>query len=168
MTWTPHLTHSWRDLSVIFGQDFETNSFSERDLNHARRAMSFLFGHIYEATCLSDRDSIETWRDMSFIFGQIYEATPCSYRDLIHACRDMSVTKPPHETAVHHRSRLIFEKLTFIKNWKNGKVILDFELEKCTRDIFTLLRAVTEKSRQCLNELDWIWLCGETCLEVCC
>jgi len=143
MTWTPDSTHGWRDMSVEAGRDFE-------------------------ATFLSEQDSIETWRDMSFIFGQIYEATPCSYRDLIHACRDMSVTKPPHETAVHHRSRLIFEKLTFIKNWKNGKVILDFELEKCTRDIFTLPRAVTEKSGQSLNECDWIWLCGETCLEVCC
>ena len=139
MTWT----HGWRDMSVIIGQDFETNSFS-------------------------DRDSIETRRDMSFLFGQNYEATFFSDRVSIHACRDMSVTKPPHETAVHHRSRLIFEKLTFIKNWKNGKVILDFELEKCTRDIFTLLRASMKRSGQSLNECDWIWLCGETCLEVCC
>ena len=56
----------------------------------------------------------------------------------------------------------------FIKNWKNGKVILDFELEKCTRDIFTLPRASMKRSGQSLNECDWIWLCGETCLEVCC
>ena len=68
MTWT----HGWRDMSVIIGQDFETNSFS-------------------------DRDSIETRRDMSFTFGQIYEATPCSDRDLTHDWRDMSVTKPAHE-----------------------------------------------------------------------
>ena len=143
MTWTPDSTHGWRDLSVIFGQDLKINS-------------------------ISDRESIETRRDMSFLFGQDCKATPCSDRSSIHAWRDMSVTKPPHETAVHHRSRLIFENSAFIKNWKNGKVILDFELEKCTRDIFTLLRAVTEKSRQCLNECDWIWLSGSTCLEVCC
>ena len=24
MTWTPHLTHDWRDLSVIIGHNFET------------------------------------------------------------------------------------------------------------------------------------------------
>ena len=64
---------------------------------------------------------------------------------------------------------LILQKNSaFIKNWKNGKVILDFELEKCTRDIFTLPRASMKRSGQSLNECDWIWLCGETCLEVCC
>ena len=143
MTWTVDSTHDWRDMSVIIGHNFETNR------------------HF-------DRDSIETWRDLSFLFGQDCKATPCSDRSSIHAWRDMSVTKPPHETAVHHRSRLIFEKLTFIKNWKNGKVILDFELEKCTRDIFTLPRASVKRSGQCLNECDWIWLSGSTCLEVCC
>ena len=156
MTWTRDSTHGWRDLCVIFGQDFETYSFFDRDSIHIKRALSFIFGLIiksftvmtwtppthgcrdmsveagrdFEATCLSDRDSIETRRDMSFLFGQDCQATPCSDRSSIHAWRDMSVTKPPHETAVHHRSRLIFEKLAFIKNWKNGKVILDFELEK--------------------------------------
>ena len=70
MTWTPHLTRGWRDLSVIFGQDFETNSFF-------------------------DRDSIETRRDMSFLFGQNYEATFFSDRVSIHASRDMSVEMPP-------------------------------------------------------------------------
>ena len=74
MTWTPHLTHGCRDLSVIIGHNFET-------------------------TRNFDRVSIETWRDMSFTFGQIYEATPCSDRDLTHDWRDMSVTKPPHEIA---------------------------------------------------------------------
>ena len=46
MTWTPHLTHGCRDMSVEAGRDFE-------------------------ATCLSDRDSIETRRDMSFMFGLV-------------------------------------------------------------------------------------------------
>ena len=45
---------------------------------------------------------------------------------------------------------------------------MDFELEKCTRDIFTLLRASMKRSGQSLNECDWIWLSGSTCLEVCC
>ena len=40
MTWTPHSTHDWRDMSVEAGRDFE-------------------------ATCLSDCDLIETRRDMS-------------------------------------------------------------------------------------------------------
>ena len=40
MTWTPHLTHGCRDMSVEAGLD-------------------------YEATCLSDGASIHAWRDMS-------------------------------------------------------------------------------------------------------
>jgi hypothetical protein len=41
-------------------------------------------------------------------------------------------------------------------------VILDFELEKCTRDFFTLNGASVKESGQSLNEWDWIWLAGET------
>ena len=40
MTWTPDSTHDWRDMSVIFGQDFETNHYFDRDSIHARRDMS--------------------------------------------------------------------------------------------------------------------------------
>jgi hypothetical protein len=46
-------------------------------------------------------------------------------------------------------------------------VILDFELEKWSRDFFTLNCALPERSGQCLYEWDWIWLAGETWLEVC-
>ena len=46
MTWTPDSTHGWRDMSVEAGQDFETNSISDRDLLHARRDMSFIVGVI--------------------------------------------------------------------------------------------------------------------------
>ena len=53
------------------------------------------------------------------------------------------------------------------KNLKNGKVILDLELEKCTGDFFTLNGALPERSGQCLYEWDWIWPAGETGLEVC-
>jgi hypothetical protein len=45
---------------------------------------------------------------------------------------------------------------------KIRKVILDFELEKCTRDFFTLNGASVKESGQSLNEWDWIWLTGET------
>ena len=48
MTWTPHLTHGWRDMSVIIGHNFETNAFF-------------------------DRDSIETWRDLSVEMPPGYE-----------------------------------------------------------------------------------------------
>ena len=40
MTWTPHSTHGWRDMSVIFSQNFETNAFLDRDLINARRHVS--------------------------------------------------------------------------------------------------------------------------------
>ncbi len=56
-------------------------------------------------------------------------------------------------------------ELNFIetkKYLKIRKVILDFELEKCTRDFFTLNGALQWRSGQCLNEWDWIWLAGET------
>jgi len=46
MTWTPHLTHGCRDMSVEAGRDFETNSVSDRDSIHARRDMSFIVGVI--------------------------------------------------------------------------------------------------------------------------
>ena len=49
MTWTPDSTHDWRDLSVIIGHDFETDSFSDRDLIHAWRAMSIIFGLIIKS-----------------------------------------------------------------------------------------------------------------------
>ena len=96
MTWTRDSTHDWRDMSVEAGLGYEATPCSDRYLIHARRDMSVEARHDYEATWLSDRDSIETRRDMS-------------------------VTKPPHETAVHHRSRLIFEKLTFIKKLEKWK-----------------------------------------------
>ena len=76
MTWTPHLTHVRRDMSVIIGHDFETDSFSDRDLIHAWRAMSIIFGLIIKSFTLM------TWtphlthvrRDMSFIFGLIIKS----------------------------------------------------------------------------------------------
>ena len=103
MTWTPHLTHSWRDLSVIFGQDFETNFFSERDLNHARRAMSVIFSLIIKSFTVMTwtPDSTHDWRDMSVIFGQDFETNSFFDRVSIHARRDMSVEKPPAFRATH-------------------------------------------------------------------
>ena len=74
MTWTPDSTHGWRDLSVIFGQDFETNSFFDRDSIETRRDMSFLFGQNYEATFFSDRNSIHACRAMSVIFSLIIKS----------------------------------------------------------------------------------------------
>ena len=73
MTWTLDSTHGWRDLSVIIGHDFETDSFSDRDLIHAWRAMSIIFGLIIKSF------TVMTWtphlthvrRDMSFIFGLV-------------------------------------------------------------------------------------------------
>ena len=101
MTWTPDSTHGWRDLSVIFGQDFETNSFSDRDSIETRRAMSFIFGLIIKSFTMMTwtPDSTHGWRDMRVGARHDYEAIPCSDRSSIHACRDMSVTKPPHEIA---------------------------------------------------------------------
>ena len=57
MTWTPDSTHGWRDLSVIFGQNFETNSFSYRDSIHARRDMSVEKSADFRATHDDDLDT---------------------------------------------------------------------------------------------------------------
>jgi len=76
MTWTPDSTHDWRDMSVIIGQDFETNSFF-------------------------DRDSIETWRDLSVIIGLDFDRRAVHHGEPIHAWRDMSVEKPPAFRATH-------------------------------------------------------------------
>ena len=101
MTWTPHLTHVRRDMSVIIGQDFETNSFSDRNSIHAWRAMSVIFSLIIKSFTVMTwtRDSTHDWRDMSVEAGLGYEATPCSDSDSTHDWRDMSVTKPPDESS---------------------------------------------------------------------
>ena len=46
MTWTPHLTHDWRDMSVEAGLGYEATPCSDSDSIHARRDMSFIFGVI--------------------------------------------------------------------------------------------------------------------------
>ena len=74
MPWTPDSIETWRDLSGLFGHNFETNHYFDRDSIHARRDMSVKARHDYEAI-------------------------PCSDHSSIHACRDMSVTKPPHESS---------------------------------------------------------------------
>ena len=101
MKWTPHLTHGWRDLSVIFGHIFETTRYFDRVSIHARRAMSIIFGLVMKSFTVMTwtPDSTHDWRDMSVEAGQNYEATFFSDRDSIETRRDMSVTKPPHEIA---------------------------------------------------------------------
>ena len=119
MTWT----RGWRDMSVIIGHNFETAHYFDRNSIHALRAMSVIFGHDMKPFTVMTwtPDSTHGWRDMSVEARHDYEATCLSDRDSIETRRDMSVTKPPHETAVHHRSRLIFEKLTFIKKLEKWK-----------------------------------------------
>ena len=73
MTWTPDSTHGWRDLSVIFGHDFETDSFSDRDSIETWRDMSVKFSLIIKSFTVMTwtPDSTHGWRDMSFIFGLV-------------------------------------------------------------------------------------------------
>ena len=73
MTWTPDSTHDWRDMSVIFGQDFEMNSISDRDSIHIKRALSFIFGLIIKSFTVMTWTPHWThgWRDMSVLFGLI-------------------------------------------------------------------------------------------------
>ena len=40
MTWTPYSIETCRDLSVLFGHNFETNHYFDRDSIHARWDMS--------------------------------------------------------------------------------------------------------------------------------
>ena len=100
VTWTPHLTRGWRDLSVIFGQDFETNSFSDRNSIHAWRAMSVEKPAAFTMMNWTP-DSTHDWRDLSVEARHDYEATCLSDRDSIETRRDMSVTKPAAFRATH-------------------------------------------------------------------
>jgi hypothetical protein len=86
-------TLGWRDLSVIFGHDYETARCSDRGSIHAWRATSVIFGLVMKSFTVMTWTpySIETWRDMSVIFGYVLEAKRCSDRDSIHAWRDMMV-----------------------------------------------------------------------------
>jgi hypothetical protein len=90
-------TLGWRDLSVIFGHDYETARSSDRDSIHAWRATSFIFGLIMKSFTVMTWTpySIETWRDMSVLVGHVFAMINYSDRDSIHARRDMIVTKPP-------------------------------------------------------------------------
>ena len=92
MTWTRDSTHGWRDLCVIFGQDFETNSFSDRNSIHAWRAMSVIFSLIIKSFTVMTWTPHLThgWRDMSVIIGHNFETTRYFDRVSIHARRDMS------------------------------------------------------------------------------
>ena len=103
MTWTPDSTHDCRDLSVIIGHDFETDSFSDRDLIHAWRAMSVIFGHDMKPFTVMTWTPHWThgWRDISVEAGRDYEATCLSDGASIHAWRDMSVEKPAAFRATH-------------------------------------------------------------------
>ena len=107
MIWTPDSTHDWRDLSVIFGQDFEMNSISDRDSIHIKRALSFIFGLIIKSFTMMTwtPDSTHGWRDMRVGARHDYEAIPCSDRSSIHAWRDMSFTRRVMKAAVHHLLR---------------------------------------------------------------
>ena len=57
MTWTRDSIETWRDLSVIFSQNFETNAFLDRDLIHARRDMSVEKPAAFRATHDDDLDA---------------------------------------------------------------------------------------------------------------
>ena len=100
MTWTPDSTHDCRDMSVIFGQDFETNSIFDRVSIHARRDMSVEKPAAFTMMTWT-HDSTHDWRDMSVEARHDYEATCLSDRDSIETRRDMSVTKPAAFRATH-------------------------------------------------------------------
>ena len=57
MTWTPHLTHDWRDMSVEAGLGYEATPCSDRDLIHARRDMSVEKPAAFRATHGDDLDT---------------------------------------------------------------------------------------------------------------
>ena len=107
MTWTPDSIETWRDSSVLFGHNFETNHYFDRDSIHARRDMSVLFGQIFLTTRYFDRDSIHARRDMSFIFGLIIKSfTMMTWTPhLTHGWRDMSFKRRLMKAVVHQRSR---------------------------------------------------------------
>ena len=75
MTWTPDSIETWRDSSVLFGHNFETNHYFDRDSIHARRDMIVLFGQFFLTTRYFDRDSIHARRDMSVEKPPVLRAT---------------------------------------------------------------------------------------------
>jgi len=85
----------WRDMSVVVGLDYERLTvhclIGEATLGW--RDWSVIFGHVLETARYSDRGSIHAWRATSVIFGLVMKSfTVMTWTpDSIETWRDMSV-----------------------------------------------------------------------------
>ena len=87
LTWTRDSIETWRDMSVIIGQNFEATPIFDRDSIHARRATSVIFGLVMKSLTVMTwtPDSTHGWRDMSVRARHDYEATGYDDRDSNHS-----------------------------------------------------------------------------------
>jgi hypothetical protein len=86
LTWTRDSIETWRDMSVIIGQNFETTRIFDRDSIHARRDMSLRSRLIIKSFTVMTwtPESTHGWRDMSVAARHDYEWNPCYDHDSIH------------------------------------------------------------------------------------